>query len=127
MIVKTDCETNGSFYSTTLDIASKLTAWSSVTILDLAGCSAKLGVEIGMGAAGTAIGAFQAAAELLGGLGGCVGIGGKCNLEYPNRPCFYKALSNRPKGASKQSSQYSYSTCASPEIPILLIQEMARM
>ena len=93
-----------------LDIATKLTAWSSVTILDLAGCSAKLGVEIGMGAAGTAIGAFQAAAAALGQLGGCVGIGGKCNLEYPTRPCFYKALSNRPKGASKQSSQYSYST-----------------
>ena len=87
---------------------------ASLTHLDLAGCSAKLGVDIGMGAAGTAIGAFQEAADALGQLGGCVGVGGKCNLDYLKRPCFYKALSNRPKGASKQSSQCSHSKSASP-------------
>ena len=110
-----------------LSIAANLTAWASVTIIDLAGCSAKLGVEIGMGAAGTAIGAFQEAADALGQLSGCVGVGGKCNLDYLKRPCFYKALSNRPKGASKQSSQYSYIHIQLLPLSILLILEMASM
>ena len=75
----------------------------AIAIVDVAGACTKLGIDIGMGAVGCSLEAYLELATALAHVSGCVGLGGKCNLDYALRPCYYKALSCRLKGTGSMN------------------------
>ena len=91
------------FSAKAIEIATNLLLSGAIAIVDVAGACTKLGIDIGMGAVGCSLEAYQELATALAHVSGCVGLGGKCNLDYALRPCYYKALSCRLKGTGSMN------------------------